>query len=232
MPVAMYASRFETLLLPVILARKGKGDRNVLATFSIGTSGFVEPELFFKYVLPLANTVLTDKALEEIAQAINKDFNVNSVEIGVSFELPLERLSQIEYVENISTYKAGYQCDFYRRKTKHYAWVELPVVANEIIPTKANLTLVLGYSGKPPYFEDIIFSIEKQIVPLDAALTTDEKQALRQKLWNSKNVYTILSDLLDIFIQNTYITSCDIEMRYNGCVLKTDIFHTIEWKKK
>jgi len=230
--MAMYASRLENLSLPVVLARKGKGDRRVLANFSIGTSSFVESELFIKYFLPLSNTVLTPKSLEEISQNVNKDFNVSSVEVGVSFDLPLERMSQTDFVETVSTYKAGYQCDLYRKKVKNYSWVELPVVANEIVPTKANLTLVLGYTGVPPYFEDVIFSIEKQIVPLDAALTPDEKQVLRQKLLNSKNVYTILSDLLDIYENNTYITSCDIELCYNGCVLKTDIYHTVEWKKK
>jgi len=230
--MAIYASRLENLFIPVIFARKGKGDRRVLANFSIGTSSFVEPELFIKYFLPLSNAVLTPKILEDIALNINKDFNVNSVEVGVSFDLPLERMSQTDFVETISTYKAGYQCDFYRKKVKNYSWVELPVIANEIIPTKANLTFVLGYTGISPYFEDIIFSIEKQIVPMDAALTSDEKQVLRQKLLNSKNVYTILSDLLDIYEGNTYITSCDIELRYNGCVLKTDIYHTIEWKKR
>lgn len=228
----VFASRFENLFLPVIIARKGKGDRKVLANFSIGTSSFVEPERFIKYFLPLGNTVLTSKLLEEIARSINKDFSINSVEVGVSFDLPFDRLSQTNFTDTISIYKAGYQCDFYRKKIKNYIWVELPVVVNEIIPVKANLTLVLGYAGIPLYFEDIIFSIEKQSIPLAAALTLDEKQVLRTKLLNSKNVYTILSDLLDIFSQNTYITSCDIEIYYDGCVLNTDIHHIIEWKRK
>jgi len=230
--MAVYASRLENLILPVVVARKGKGDRKVLASFSVGTSSFVEPELFIKYFLPLSNSILTPKILEDIAQRISTDLNVNSVEVGVSFELPLERMSQTDFVDTVSTYKVGYQCDLYRKKMKNYIWVELPVVANEIIPTKADLTLVLGYTGISPYFEDILFSIEKQIIPLDAALTPDEKQVLRAKLLDSKNVYSILSDLLDIYEDNTYIKTCDIEVSYHGCVLKTNIYHTVELKKK
>jgi len=228
--VSLYASRLDKLSLPIIIARKGKGDRKVIANFSVGTSGFVEVESFIKYFLPLSNTVLIPRVIEDIGASISKDFGVNSVEVGVSFDLPLERMSQIDFVEGISMYQVGYQSNFYRKKIKSYMWVEMPVIANEIIPLKAKLTVVLGYFDVIPYFEDVIFAIEKQIIPLEAALTPNEKQTLRQKLLESKNVYTILSDLLDIYSTDSHVISCDIELFYNSCVLKTDVRHNVRWK--
>jgi hypothetical protein len=227
-----YASRFENLRLPVILTRKGKGHRNVMGVFSVGTSGYVEPDKFIPYLLPLANVVLTSKVLLGVTQKIAEDFKVSAVEVGVSFELPMERLSGQEYMDTISTYTAGYQCEVTRKKTKNYLWMTMPVVATELITLKTDMTVVLGFKEVPPFFEDVLFMIEKSTVPMDAAFTDSEKLALREKLLAAKSTYVIMSELLDFFSENTYITSVDVELKFNGCVLKTDIIHTGEWKRR
>jgi len=230
--MATYASRFENLVLPVILARKGKGHRNVVGKFSIGTSGYVAPEELMLRVVPVANGVLTPSVISNLAEKVAKEFSVSVVEVGVEFELPLERLSEVHFTDVISMYTAGYQCTYSRRRLKNVMWVELPVVVNEVLPLKASITVVLGYKDHPPYFEDILFGIEKQIVPLNAAFTPEEKAALQSKLLQSKNVYAMISDLLDFFNTNSYINTVDIEVQYTGYTLKTDCRHTVAWKRR
>lgn len=184
------------------------------------------------HVLPVANGVLTPGVLADVAEKIAKEFNVAAVEVGVEFELPLERLSEVHFTDVISMYTAGYQCTYSRRRAKNVMWVSLPVVVNEVLPLKSDITVVLGYKDRPPYFEDVLFGIEKQVVPMNAAFTPEEKVALQSKLLQSKTVYVIISDLLDFFNANTYISTVDIEVKYTGCTLKTDVRHTVGWKRR
>jgi len=230
--MAIFASRFENLALPVILARKGKGHRNVMARFSVGTSGYIAPEELMLHVLPLANGVLTPAVVTDTAEKIARECGVSVVELGVEFDLPLERMSEVSFTDTISMYSAGYQCTYSRQRAKKLLWVELPVVVNEVLPLKSSTTVVLGYKDHPPYFEDVLFGIEKLVVPMNAAFSLEEKSALRAKLLESKTVYGIISDLLDFFTENTYITTVDIEIKYMGYTLKTDICHTVAWKRR
>jgi hypothetical protein len=230
--MSTYASRFENLSLPVILARKGKGHRNVIGQFSVGTSGYIAPEELMLHLLPVANGVLTPSMLAEITEKMAQTLSVSAVEVGAEFELPLERMSEVNFRDSISMYTAGYQCTYSRRRMKNYIWVTLPVVVNEILPLKSETTVVLGYKEHPPYFEDVLFGIEKLVVPMNPAYTPEEKLALRLKLLESKTVYVIISDLLDFFTANKYLTTVDIEVKYTGCTLKTDIRHTVEWKRQ
>ena len=230
--MALYASRFERLALPIILARKGKGHRNVVGYFSVGTSGYVAPEELMLYVLPFANGVLTPELISETAEKIVQELHVSVVEIGVEVDLPLERMSEVQFTDAISMYRAGYQCTHSRRRAKNLLWVTLPALVNEIVPLKSEITAVLGYKDRAPYFEDILFGIEKLIVPMNPAFTAEEKAALRTKLLESKNVYTLMSDVLDFFTGNMYLTQVNLEVRYTGCALRADILHTVEWKKR
>ena len=240
--MALYSSRLENLVLPIELPCKGKGSKSLFGTFSVATNSYIEPELFIKYFLPVRTATLSKgtlareafdaKSLEEITQAIARDFKVNTVEIGVSFEVPMDRLSETSFTEAVMMYKCGYQCLFSRKRSKNYAWVELPAVVQDIVPTLSSLTLVLGYTNVVPYFEDILFAIEKVIVPLNPVLTQEEKQALRDKLLNSKSAYGVITELLDYYQSIPYITSCALEAKYRSSVLKTDISHTVEVKRK
>jgi len=227
-----FKTKLENLCLPIILAKKGKGDYKVVANFSVKTSSFVAPESFIKYFLSQSNNVVSPKSLENIVELIHKDYGVKFVEISMFIDLPFERMSQKDFVETTVMYRVGYKCVLYRKKITHYTWVKLPVVSNDIILNKSELTLVLEHDGANLYFEDIIFSIEKIIVPLDAALTSEEKEVLREKLKNSKNVRTILSELSNVYENSSSIQSCDIQLCYHSCILNTDICHNLEWKKK
>ena len=240
--MALYSSRLDNLVLPIELPCKGKGSKSLFGIFSVATNSYMEPELFVKYFLPIRTSTLSKgtlsreafnaKSLEEITQAIAKDFNVNAVEVGVSFEVPMDRLSETDFTEALVMYKCGYQCLYARKRLKSYAWVGLPAVVQEIVPTLSSLTLVLGYTDTVPYFEDILFAIEKVVIPLNPALTSEEKQVLREKLLNSKSVYGVTSELLDYYQNVPYIVSCSLEVKYKSCVLQTDISHTVEVKKR
>jgi hypothetical protein len=232
--MATYTSKLENLLIPVILPKKGKGERRVNAKFNISTSSFIESELFIKYFLTLSNSVLSVDSLEKIAKSIIKDFSIQTVEIFVEFELPLERLSQLDFVETVYYYKCGYRL-YLCKKNKNsdkYIWLNMPIIVNDIIPTYGYLNISLGYKGVTPYFEDIVFNIEKQTVPFNAALTLDEKQNMKEKFSISKNDYTILSDLLDIYENSSYITSCVLEINHPACSLRTNVSYVVESKKK
>ena len=225
-----YSSRIEGLKLPVNIPQKGRGHKNVMADFSVGTSNFIEPEQFIPYFSPVANTTLSPSMLSDTAATLSEDFRVGVVELGSNFDYPLDRLSTVDYIDSMYSYNVGYQCDLTRKKLQNYVYASMPVVLNEITSTLANLTFVLGYGGQAPFFEDIIFSLEKNIVPLTPSFSLHEREELRQKLLNAKNAYGTITDLLDIYAESTYITSCTVEIHFKSAVLKTDIFHTAEWK--
>ena len=240
--MALYSSRLDQLVLPIELPCKGKGSKSLLGTFSIATNSFIEPEQFAKYFLPIRTGTLSKgtfsreafnaQALEEITLQIAKDFKVSTIEVGVSFDVPMDRLSETNFTETVTMYKCGYQCLYAKKKVKNYVWVELPAIIKDIIPTLSKLTLVLGYQEKAPYFEDIIFAIEKVIIPLNPVLTDEEKKAIQEKLLNSKSAYAVLTELLDNYQNISYSVSCALEIKYNHCVLQTDISHTVEVKRK
>lgn len=229
-----YASRIEDLQFPVDIPKKGKGHKSVLANFSVGVSGYIQPEQFIPYFAPVANTVFLPSFLSTASTDISDKLNINSVESGVKFDLPMDRMSNVDFTDTNLVYTVGYQNEYskIRQKSRDYLYVTMPAVVTTIVPTLSNLTFVLGYSGTAPYFEDIIFSMEKNIVPLTPAFTPEEQEELRNKLLASKNVYSIVTDILDIYTENLYIVSCDIELQYRSCVQKTNIFHTVEWKRK
>jgi hypothetical protein len=240
--MASYSSRLDQLVLPIELPCKGKGSKSLLGTFSIATNSYIEPEQFIKYFLPirtgtlskgtLAREAFNAESLEEIALAIVKDFKVSTVEVGVSFDVPMDRLSETNFTESVTMYRCGYQCLYSKKKAKNHAWVELPAVITDIIPTISKLTLVLGYVMKVPYLEDIIFGMEKVIVPLNPVLTDEERQAIQEKLLHSKSAYAVITELLDSYQDFPYIVSCALEIKYSHCVLQTDISHTVEVKRR
>ena len=240
--MALYSSRLDNLVLPIELPVKGKGSKSLFGTFSVATNSYIEPDKFVKYFLPIRTATLSKgtlareafnaACLEEITQVIARDFKVSTVEVGVSFDIPMDRVSETDFTEAVKMYKCGYQCLYAKKKIKNYVWVELPAVVTDIVPTQSRLTLVLGYTDKVPYFEDVIFAMEKVIVPLNPVLTDAERQAIRDKLLNSKSAYVILTELLDFYQDIPYIVSCALEVKYPHAVLQTDISHTVEVKKK
>lgn len=229
--MASYASRFDNLLVPVVLARKGKGHRAVTGKFSVGTSGYIAPEELMKYVLPLANTTVTTSVLAGVAQQISEGCRVATVEVGCEFELPQERMSIVDFTDAVTNFTAGLQSTYSRRKAKSLMWVAMPVVVQETLLTPATLTIVLG-THERMFFEDILFNVEKVVQPVKPAFTEEEKLALRKHFELSNNTYTVMSSLLDFFSGDKYITSVDLEVKYTGIVLKSDIRHTIGWKRR
>jgi hypothetical protein len=229
--MANYASRFDNLLVPVLLARKGKGHRAVTGKFSVGTSGYIAPEMLMRPILTLANTTISSSVLASVAQQIAQEFKVGVVEVGCEFDLPQERLSIVDFTDAVTTFTAGLQSTYSRKRVKSMMWLSMPVVVQEVLLVLGNLTVVLGTEEKL-YFEDILFNIEKVVQPVKPAFTDEERMELLKHFEGAKSAYTILSTLLDFFTGDAYITSVDLELKYTGVVLKTDMRHTIGWKRR
>ena len=233
--MSKYSTYLDNILLPVELAKKGKGHRSVMANFSVGVSSYVESSIFIPYFSSFKDSTLSAESLSEVAENVIVDHGLSSAEVCAKFDYPVDRLSATDYVGTMCAYHVGYQSTCVSKKvtkTSNFVYVTFSAAVNDIVPTLATITYVLGYDGVVPYFEDIIFNLERTVVSLIPAFSNQEREQLRLNLLNSKTTYSTITDLLDIYEKNSYITSCNVEVAFDSSILQTAVVYNGEWKRR